>query len=319
MRVAVTGASGFVGQAVIAKLLSCQHDVHAVFRSLDKTAPILAQAIQTFSVGHIKVDTDWTDALTGVNCVVHCAARAHVMNETETDALAAYRSVNVAGTRRLAEQAAKTGVHRLVYLSSIKVNGEQTFSGDFFTCLDKPFAKDPYGISKWEAEQALHEVSEKTDLEVVIIRPPLIYGAGVKGNFLSMLAWLSRGVPLPLGAIQNQRSLVGIDNLVDLIITCIDHPAAKNQTFLVSDDEDLSTTELVQRLGAALNKPVRLLPVPASLLGLVARLMGRQYLAERLLGDLQVNISKTKEMLDWAPPVSVNDGFRKTAKWYLGH
>ena len=153
--------------------------------------------------------------------------------------------------------------------------GNRLFLEDCFTCLDKPFAEDPYGISKWEAEQALHEVSEKTDLEVVIIRPPLIYGAGVKGNFLSMLAWLSRGVPLPLGAIQNQRSLVGIDNLVDLIITCID-PAIKNQTFLVSDDEDLSTTELV-RLGAALDKPVRLLPVPASLLELVARLMGEQY------------------------------------------
>ena len=319
MRVAVTGATGFVGQAVMTSLMSGQHNVHAVVRTLDKNAPVLAREIQTFSVGDIKVDTQWTDALVGVNCVIHCAARAHVMNETETDALAAYRAVNVTGTRRLAEQAAKMGVHRLVYLSSIKVNGEQTFSGDFFTCLDKPFAKDPYGISKWEAEQALHEVSEKTDLEVVIIRPPLVYGAGVKGNFLSMLAWLSRGVPLPLGAIQNQRSLVGIDNLVDLIITCIDHPAAKNQTFLVSDDEDLSTTELVQRLGAALNKPVRLLPVPASLLGLVARLMGRQYLAERLLGDLQVNITKTKKMLDWAPPVSVHDGFRKTAKWYLGH
>lgn len=303
---------------MIARLLSYQHDVHAVFRSMDKNAPILAQAIQTFSVGHIKVDTDWTDALTGVNCVVHCAARAHIMNETETDALAAYRAVNVAGTRRLAEQAAKTGVHRLVYLSSIKVNGEQTFSGDCFTCLDKPFAKDPYGISKWEAEQALHEVSEKTDLEVVIIRPPLIYGAGVKGNFLSMLAWLSRGVPLPLGAIQNQRSLVEIDNLVDLIITCIDHPAAANQTFLVSDDEDLSTTELLCRLGAALGKPARLIPVPASLLGLAARLVGKQDIAVRLLGNLQVNISTTKKILDWAPQVSVNDGFRKTARWYLG-
>ena len=317
MRVAVTGATGFVGQAVMTSLMSGQHNVHAVVRTLDKNAPVLAREIQTFSVGDIKVDTQWTDALVGVNCVIHCAARAHVMNETETDALAAYRAVNVAGTRRLAEQAAEMGVDRLVYLSSIKVNGEQTVSGDCFTCLDKQYSEDPYGISKWEAEQALHEVSAKTDLEVVIIRPPLIYGAGVKGNFLSLLAWLSRGAPLPLGAIQNQRSMVGIDNLVDLIITCIDHPAAANQTFLVSDDEDLSTTELLRRLGAALGKPARLIPIPASLLGLAARLVGKEDIAVRLLGNLQVNISKTRKILDWAPRVSVNDGLRKTAKWYL--
>ena len=198
------------------------------------------------------------------------------------------------------------------------MNGEQTVSGDCFTCLDKQYSEDPYGISKWEAEQALHEVSAKTDLEVVIIRPPLIYGAGVKGNFLSLLAWLSRGVPLPLGAIQNQRSMVGIDNLVDLIVTCIDHQAAANQTFLVSDDEDLSTTELLRRLGAALGKPARLIPIPASLLGLAARLVGKEDIAERLLGNLQVDISKTRKILDWAPRVSVDDGFRKTAKWYLG-
>ena len=250
--------------------------------------------------------------------MVHCAARARVINETETDALAAYRAVNVAGTRQLAEQAAKIGVRRLVYLSSIKVNLEQTVSGGCLVSLENTLTEDPYAISKWEAEQALHEVSAKTGLEVVIIRSPLIYGAGVKGNFLSMLGWLSRGVPLPLGAIQNQRSLVGIDNLVDLMVTCIDHPAAANQTFLVSDDEDLSTTELLRQLGAALGKPARLIPVPASLLRLAARMAGKQDIAERLLGNLQVNISKTKEILDWAPPVSVDDGFRKTAKWYLG-
>ena len=317
MRIAVTGVSGFVGQALMTELCSCQHDVHAVVRSLDKNTSVLARAIQTFPVGDIKVDTDWTATLTRVDCVVHCAARAHVMNETETDALAAYRAVNVAGTRQLAEKAAKMGVRRLVYLSSIKVNFEQTASTDWVSTPDNTFTEDPYAISKREAEQALHEVSAKTGLEVVIIRPPLVYGPGVKGNFLSMLAWLSRGVPLPLGAIQNQRSLVGIDNLVNLIVTCIDHPAAADKTFLVSDDEDLSTTELMRQLGAALGKPARLIPVPAPLLELAARMAGKQDIAERLLGNLQVNISKTKETLNWAPLVSMNDGFRKTATWYL--
>ena len=315
MRVAVTGASGFVGQAVITELLSRQYDVHAVVRSLDKSSHVSAKAIQTFPVGEIGPDTDWRDALTEVDCIVHCAARAHAMNET--DALEAYRAVNVDGTRRLAEQAAGMGVRRLVYLSSIKVNGEQTVPGDRFSTLNNTFPEDPYGISKWEAEQALHEVSAKTGLDIVIIRPPLVYGPGVKGNFLSMLGWLSRGVPLPLGAIKNRRSLVGIDNLVDLIITCIDHPAAANQTFLVSDDEDMSTTKLLRRLGAALGKPARLIPVPASLLELAARLVGKQDIAQRLLGNLQVDISKTREILNWTPPISVDEGLRKTAQWYL--
>lgn len=317
MRVAVTGASGFVGQALVARLLSYQHDVHAVVRSQNKDAPVLARAIQIFSVGDIIAGANWSSALAGVDCVVHCAARAHVINQTETDALAVYRGVNVEGTRQLAEQAAKMGLRRLVYLSSIKVNMDQTISPDRFGFLDNTFTEDPYATSKREAEQALHEVSAKTGLEVVIIRPPLVYGPGVKGNFLSMLGWLSRGVPLPLGAIQNQRSLVGIDNLVDLIVTCMDHPAAANQTFLVSDDEDLSTTEIVRRLGAALGKPARLIPIPAPLLGLAARLAGKQDIAERLLGNLKVNISNTKNILDWAPRVSMNEGFKKTAEWYL--
>lgn len=317
MRVAVTGASGFVGQAVTTALLSSQHNVHAVVRSPDKNASGLAQGIQTLSVGDIIADTNWMSALAGVDCVVHCAARTHIFNETETDSLAAYRAVNVEGTLQLAEQAAKMGARRLIYLSSIKVDFDQTASAGCVNSLNKSFTKDPYAISKWEAEQALHEVSAKTSLEVVIIRPPLVYGPGVKGNFLSMLGWLNRGVPLPLGAIQNRRSLVGIDNLVNLIVTCIDHPAAANQIFLVSDGEDLSTTELVRQIGTALGTPARLIPVPATLLGLAARMAGKQEVAERLLGNLQVNISKTKETLGWAPLVSMEDGFKKTATWYL--
>lgn len=317
MRVAVTGASGFVGQAVTTALLLSQHNVHAVVRSLNKNAPVFAQTVQTFPVGDITLDTDWSSALAGVDCVIHCAARTQVINETETDALAAYRAVNVAGTRQLAEQAAKIGLRRLIYLSSIKVNFEQAVSAGCVVSLENTLTGDPYAISKWEAEQALHEVSTKTGLEIVIIRPPLVYGPGVKGNFLSMLGWLSRGIPLPLGAIQNQRSLVGIDNLVNLLVTCMDHPAAASQTFLVSDDQDLSTTELLRHLGKALGTPTRLIPIPPSLLRFAARMAGKKDIAERLLGNLQVDISKTKETLGWAPKVSMEDGFRKTATWYL--
>ena len=308
--VLVTGASGFVGKAVSNKLFNLGIRVkHAVREQTGQSS--------SFVVGNISTETDWLAALANVDYVIHCAARAYIMNETESKALKAYRAVNVAGTRRLAEQAAEMGVRRLIYLSSIKVNGEQTVPGDRFATSGNALPQDAYGISKWEAEEALHEVSEKTGLEVVIIRPPLVYGPGVKGNFLSMLGWLSRGVPLPLGAIYNQRSFVGIDNLVDLIITCIDHPAATNQTFLVSDDEDLSTTELLFRLGAALGKPARLLPVPASFLKLAARLVGKQDIARRLLGNLQIDISKTREILNWAPPVSVDEGLKRTADWYL--
>lgn len=317
MYIAITGASGFVGQALCPELLARDHVVRAAVRSQGVVVSGSVSTFESIVVGQIDAKTDWSDLLAGVDCVIHCAARAHVMYETETDALAAYRVVNVEGTRRLAEQSAASGVRRLVYLSSIKVNGEGTIGSRRFTHDDEPMPEDPYGISKWEAEQALHEVAARTGLEVVIIRPPLVYGPGVKGNFLSMLGWLKRGVPLPLGSIHNKRSLVGIDNLVDLIITCIDHPAAANQTLLVSDEEDLSTTELLQRMSLALGKPVRLISVPAQLLQFGAQMFGKKDVAQRLLGNLQIDISKTKEILGWTPPISVEEGLRKTAEWYL--
>jgi len=311
----VTGTSGFVGQSLCSALLSGGYSIRAAARLADSVPAV--DRLEVVTIGDIGSRTDWSTVLKDVDCIVHCAARAHVMLETAADALAAYRAVNVDGTRRLAEQAVESGVKRLVYLSSIKVNGEQTSTGVGFTATDFAKPEDPYGISKWEAEQALYEVSGRTGLEVVIIRPPLVYGAGVKGNFLSLLGWLNRGIPLPLGAIHNTRSLVGIDNLVDLIITCIDHPAAANQTFLVSDGEDLSTTDLLRRLGKALHKPSRLLPVPASVLEVAAQLVGKKAVAQRLLGNLQVDISKTRELLGWSPPVSVDEGLQKTANWYL--
>lgn len=316
MRVTVTGASGFVGQAIVAELLSRQHVVNAVVRLQNRQTSKLFRVIETI-VKDIGPGTDWSAAVASADCVVHCAARTHVMKETEADAVSAYRVVNVDGTRKLAEQAADAGVKRFVYLSSIKVNGEQTISEAGFTSKDHVYPEGAYGITKWEAEQALHEISSRTGLEVVIIRPPLIYGPGVKGNFLSMLRWLNRGLPLPLGAIHNQRSLIGLDNLIDMIVTCIEHPAAADQTFLVSDDEDLFTTELLRRIGNALGKPARLLPIPSSLLQFGANLVGKQDVAQRLLGNLQVDISHTKQILGWTPPFSVDEELRKTADWYL--
>ena len=314
-KILVTGASGFVGQALCSSLHAQGHVVRAAVRSSDSIT--LAGDLDVVAVGEVGAQTNWSLALAEMDCVIHCVARTHVMHEKEADALTAYRAVNVDGTRRLAEQAVESGVKRLVYLSSIKVNGEQTSKDQCFTATDLAMPEDPYGISKCEAEQVLLGVAARTELEVVIIRPPLVYGPGVKGNFHSMLKWLSRGIPLPLGAIDNMRSLVGIDNLVSLIITCINHPAAANQTFLVSDGEDLSTADLLLRLGKALHRPARLLPVPASALEVTAQLVGKKAVAQRLLTNLQVDISKTREVLDWRPPESVDEGLQKTADWFL--
>lgn len=310
--VLVTGASGFVGEAVIFRLL------------LDrKFIPIAAARSATNLHGLCALvpfdltDTRLMPALDRVQVVIHAAARVHVMNETATDALAEFRKVNVEGTLRLARHAAESGVRRFIFISSIKVNGESTVSGKPFKADDRPDPADPYGVSKYEAEEALKRLGHTTGMEVVIIRPPLVYGPGVKANFLSMLSWLNKGVPLPLGAIGNQRSIVAIGNLVDLIATCIDHPAAANQTFLVSDGEDLSTTRLLQRLALALGKKAWLLPVPEGVLKLAASIVGKQSVAQRICGSLQVDISKNRELLGWAPPVTMDKAMRQTAGHYL--
>ena len=240
------------------------------------------------------------------------------MTEQATDPLLEFRHINVDGTLNLARQAAEAGTRRFVFLSSIKVNGERTNPGRPFTADQQPEPGDPYGVSKMEAEIALRELAKKTGMEVVIIRPPLVYGPGVKANFLEMMRWLSRGVPLPLGAVtQNKRSLVALGNLVDLVETCIEHPAAANQTFLVSDGEILSTADLLQRLGIALGCPARLIPVPVGLLKLGAALLGRSAVAQRLCGSLEVDIGKTRELLGWSPPLSVDEGLRRTAEYWL--
>lgn len=315
MHVAITGATGFLGSALVSRLIENRPEVTVL--GLVRGEPNTQNSGVIYKkIGDLSVNTNYQSILSDVNVLVHTAARAHVLHENLADPLKAYRAVNVEGTRRLAEQAAASGVKRLIYLSSINVNGAWTNGQHRFAPDDPTRPEDSNGLSKREAEAVLHDVAARTGLEVVIVRPPLVYGPGVKGNFLSMLQWLNRGIPLPLGSIHNQRSLVGIDNLVDLLITCIDHPAATNQTFLVSDDEDLSTTELLQRMGLALGKPARLIPIPAPLLQLGAQMLGRKEISQRLLGNLQVNISKTKDMLDWTPLVSVDEGLHKTAEWY---
>ncbi|MGF6708169.1 UDP-glucose 4-epimerase family protein [Pseudomonas frederiksbergensis] len=310
-KILVTGASGFVGEAVVFRLL------------LDKKfIPIAAARGATRLNGLCTVvpfeltDSKALPNLNDVQVVIHAAARVHVMNETAVDALTEFRKVNVEGTLRLARRAAESGVKRFIFISSIKVNGESTVLGKPFKANDFPAPADPYGVSKYEAEEALKQLSLDTGMEVVIIRPPLVYGPGVKANFLSMMRWLERGVPLPLGAIKNRRSLVAIGNLVDLAITCISHPAAANQTFLVSDGEDLSTTQLLRRMADALKVRAHLLPIPEAGLRLGALLLGKKAIADRLCGSLQVDIGKTCSMLNWLPPVSVDKALQRTAFQY---
>ncbi len=315
MHVLVTGASGFVGRRLVTTL--ARKDNYLVTGTIrgKNTTPV--DAVKLLQAADLSPKTDWSEALSSVDVVVHAAARVHVMNEAETDPLAVFRKVNVQGTLNLARQAVTAGVKRFIFISSIKVNGEGTVPGKAYTAMGVPAPADPYGVSKMEAEEGLRALAITSGLEVVIIRPVLVYGPGVKANFLSMMRWLDKGVLLPFGAISNRRSLVALDNLVDLIMTTLAHSSAANQTFLVSDDEDLSTTELLRRMGKALGKPARLLPVPSWLLKLVAAMIGKKALSQRLFGSLQVDISKTRELLNWAPPVSVDEALHKTAKHFL--
>lgn len=269
------------------------------------------------SVGDLAGDTDWRVALSDMNAVVHTAARVHMMDDRAADPLAEYRRVNADSTLNLARQAVSSGVRRFVFLSSIKVNGESTPLDRPFNADDQPKPNDAYAVSKHEAEEGLRQLGKETGLEVVIIRPVLVYGPGVRANFLSMMRWLDRGLLLPFGAIHNSRSLVAVANLVDLITTCLHHPAAPSQTFLVSDAEDLSTPELLRRTGAAMGRPARLIPVSELVLRSSAKIVGKAAVGERLCGSLRVDIGKTRRLLGWSPPVSVDRALRETVRYFL--
>jgi UDP-glucose 4-epimerase len=313
-RLLLTGASGLVGTGLLRYARDRKDLQWAAAVRRPRNLPGCERVHVTPA---LDAAGDWRDALVGVDVVVHAAARVHVMDETASDPLAEFRKANVEGTLALARQAVEAGVRRFVFISSIKVNGEASEPGQPFTADDPARPVDPYGISKQEAEQALRELAQASGMEVVIIRPVLVYGPGVKANFQRMMRWLCAGVPLPFAAIDNRRSLVALDNLADLIITCAEHPAAANQTFLASDGEDLSTAQLLRRLGAALGRPARLLPVPASLLLGVAGCLGRRKMAQRLCGSLQVDITKNHALLNWKPVVSVDQAFQQTARHYL--
>lgn len=330
----MTGANGFVGRAVVERLagpvsssllapsprfspLPAAKGLWTVRAAVRRESGLFSANVEPVVVASLSADTAWREALTGMDAVVHAAARVHVMADPAADPLAEFRRVNVAGTLNLARQASGMGVTRFVFLSSIKVNGESTPLDRPFGADDTPTPQDPYAISKLEAEQGLLEIAAKTGMTVTIIRPPLVYGPGVGANFLSMMQWLQRGIPLPLGAIHNKRSLVGRDNLVDFILTCLDHPAAANQIFLVADGEDLSTTELLRRMAIALGRPGLLLPIPQIILQAFLKIIGREAMAHRLCGSLQVDIGKARDVLGWQPPLGVDEGLRRTAQGFL--
>jgi len=332
----VTGSDGFVGSQLCRELLCRGSRVLGAKRTVGdgsrrekeisqpggnrKETPIL----HTVNVGDIGPNTDWAQALAGIDAVVHLAARTHIMRDSAAHPLAEFRRVNVDGTRRLAEAAAQAAVKRFVFLSSVKVNGESTDSAPLgterrnkcFTELDSPHPEDAYGVTKWEAEQVLREIEQRSAIKVVIIRPPLIYGPGVKANFLKLVQLIDRGIPLPFGCIHNQRSLLSLTNLVDLICCCLDHPGAAGETFLVSDGEDVSTPELMRRIAHALGKSERLLPVPEWILKIGGALTGKSNHVKRLCGSLRIDSSRVRRLLGWTPPCTMEEELALVATWW---
>ncbi len=319
MLVAVTGADGFVGRHVCRALRARGCEVRPAVRDeacAERARDLIREALPPVVVGEIGPSTDWSAALAGAEAVIHLAARVHVMDEKAVDPLEAFREVNVRGTRRLAAAAAASGVRRLVFVSSIKVNGESTTGRGPFSERDAPDPRDAYGLSKWEAEQALAEVGASTGLETVTVRPPLVHGPGVGGNLLRLLRLVSRSVPLPFAGVRNRRTLIAADNLADLLALCAVHPAAVGRTFTAGDGEDLSTADLIRALAAGLGRPALLVPAPHGLLRTLASPLGRSAALDRLTGSLQVDSTTVCEVLGWTPPVTTAEGLARMGRWY---
>jgi len=311
MRILLTGGSGFVGAAAANVIAALSPDLIVPLRAPNETAFANFPGSEQPKIADINGQTKWDGLLNGVDTVLHCAAATVGNSGSDLNRTSALRAVNTDGTLNLACQAAAAGVKRFIFLSSIKVNGEETKVGRPFGADDMANPQDNYGVSKAEAEKGLLKISSDTGMEVVIIRPPLVYGPNVKGNFAKLGALVAKGVPLPLAMVRNQRSFVAIDNLVDLIITCINHPKAANQIFLASDGRDLSTPELLNGMARAMGRDIKLFALPSSLLSLGATMIGKKYEANRLLGTLQLDISKTRDVLGWSPVINVEEGLRR--------
>lgn len=313
----VSGATGFVGRHLVARLLEEGFAVRCAVRDSRAARALFGERVEIAEVGNIDTHPEWNAALQGAEMVFHLAGRAHILKESSADPLAEFLRVNTEGTAHLARHAAAAGVRRFVFVSSIKVYGESSGVRPF-RAQDPPAPGDAYGVSKQRAEEAVQRVAQESGMEAVIVRPPLVYGPGVGANFLRLMRLVDRGVPLPLGAVSNRRSLVSVWNLCDLLVRCARSAAAAQQTFVVSDGTDLSTPQLVQEIARALQRPARLLAVPPAVLKLAAQLTGNMAEYTRLCASLTLDVQDTMQILDWRPPLGIGESLSRTVSWYRG-